>query len=179
MTRPRLDGRGDGWANGHRNALGNESYLQDIDGYFGMLGFTANTGDRLFLEYVPDSYKNRESAIREFGLVAMFDRKRDLQAMHSPKVVLSKAVYLWFCRKIGLSQPVMPRFFYVLGTAEHGPWTLVECDIWTGNEIREFTLTENFWKSIWDKIGLEEARRKIQAVVLRKIATTTDDNLPF
>ena len=183
MTRLRNDNGGDRWANAHRHNLSDNWYLMDMDGYFGLLAFAANTGNRLFMEYVPDDWKNRESATREFGWVAIFDRKRNEQAMRSSGAKLSKDMYLCLCRRLGRCQPVMPRFFYILGTGEHGPWPLVEYDVWTAKEIGHIATLQNdefskgAWDRIWNSIGLEQARKKIEAWLL--CPPKADDDIPF
>ena len=50
----RADGCGDAWAQAHRK-LGPTFNMQDIDALFGIMAFGQNTGDKLFLEYVPDN----------------------------------------------------------------------------------------------------------------------------
>jgi len=75
----RADGCGDAWAKAHRR-LGPTFNMQDIDALFGIMAFGQNTGDKLFLEYVPDDYQNRGKAVRDFRVIAMFDRKSSRQA---------------------------------------------------------------------------------------------------
>jgi len=78
-VRVRADGCGDAWAQAHRK-LGPTFNMQDIDALFGIMAFGQNTGDKLFLEYVPDDYRNRGKAVRDFRVIAMFDRKSSRQA---------------------------------------------------------------------------------------------------
>lgn len=158
-VRARADGRGDGWANAHREQLWPDAYMQDLDGYFGLLTFAGNAGDRLFLEYVPDRDRAPDQA-REFAVVAVFDRKRSRHAAFAPRSALSRGFYAWLCRVIGTRQPVRPRFFYVTG-AERPPWILHEVDVETEEPTGAPALirsTETDWKSVWCGVGLRDAR---------------------
>lgn len=169
----RADGRGDAWANEHREALGNNIYLQDLDALFGQMAFAQNTGDRLFLEYVPDDYSNRQNVVRKFQVVGMFDRKASLATATSKHNTVSTAFYLWLCRIIGEQQDVKPRFFYVFGKT--APWSMLELDIETGSEVGE-PFTINDWRSLWSQLGLTEARRTLAAKIadVKARATVTD-----
>lgn len=164
-VRIRRDGRGDAWANQHRSALGNRFYLQDIDALFGMEVFGANTGDRLFIEYEPDNYVNRLNAVREFALVAMFDRKATLQAARSHDGIVSRGVYLYMCRGLSILQPHAAMFFVVIGR-NRPPWQMIEIDIYTGEEQSEPVLVdgENF-KRVWQQLGLTELRRQLREYI--------------
>jgi hypothetical protein len=171
-VRVRRDGQGDAWANTHREGLGNKFYLQDIDALFGMEVFGANTGDRLFIEYEPDNYENRFNAIREFALVAMFDRKATLAGAMHPGSKVSRDLYLWLCRTIGLAQPIAPKFFLVIGESEP-PWQMIEIDINTGRKLGEPSEVDgdNF-RQVWNQLGLAELRSQLR----RYINTTPRQN---
>jgi len=154
----RADGKGDSWAMEHRNQLGSRFYLQDFDCMFGFQAFGSNTGEKLFAEYVPDSYENRQNYIRDFCIIALFDRKRTESAAFNPANMVSTQLYLWVCNKLSVNMPVAARFFYVIG-CEAPPWTMIEIDTSTGLEVgdRE-SLSNPDWKTIWDRLGLTEAR---------------------
>ena len=163
-VKPRFDGKGDAWANQHRDMLGPTFNMQDMDGYFGFTAFGANTGERIFLEYVPDDYENRYRAIREFGLVSMFDRKSSKEYALSKDNVVSFAFYLWLCRSVGKGQSIIPKFFFVVGSQEP-PWEMIEIDINSGNSIKSKMLTSTNWKEIWHSLGLIELRREVSRLV--------------
>lgn len=160
----RVDGNGDGWSNAHRG-LGNNIFMQDVDASFGFMTFGHNTGESLFLEFVPDDYrKNRDRVIRNFGVVAMFDRKRTEAKAFDNSSVLSRAVYLWQCRVFSANQPVQAKFYYVIGSNEP-PWKMIELDIETGDRIgidRVIGSTGSVeWTELWQELGLFNIRREI------------------
>ena len=165
-VRIRRDGRGDAWAMGHRS-LGPTYNMHDIDALFGCHIFGANTGERLFLEYVPDDYKNREKTLREFAAVAMFDRKTTETAAFSDDNILSIAFYHWQCRCYAKQQPIPPRFFLVIG-GQIPPWTMIELDIFTdgcnriGNPV---TVDGQRFKEVWDAIGLSSLRTELRSFI--------------
>ena len=159
----RLDGGGDAWGNAHRDGLGREFYLQDIDAAFGIVVFGQNTSDRLFLEYVPDNFVNRENVIRRFAVVAMFDRKTNREAAFARHSVLSRAFYLWQCRLFESQQPVAPRFFVVVG-AQQPPWVMLEIDINNGAQTGAPTSIHGGaadWRYVWDTLGLTSLRNEL------------------
>lgn len=164
-VRKRADGKGDGWANAHRDVLGTKFLMQDVDGYFGFLVYGDNTGERLFLEYVPDDYANRTKPVRSFAIVAMFDRKTTMDAATSEENALSRAFYLWLCRTIGRAQPAekQPRFYFVVG-GQQPPWDMLELDILTGERIGDIVHLANAdWPHIWETLGLAPLRRSLLA----------------
>jgi len=166
-TKKRLDGQGDAWANQHRASLPKDYYFQDVDAMFGAVVFGKNTGEKLFLEYVPDGYKNRTKKIRSFAVVAIFDRKVTREAAFSNYNTISCALYLWLCRTLGESQPQKPRFFYVIGSQEP-PWTMIEINITTGEEIGQETKLERVdWKIVWETLGLTSLRNELACFVQR------------
>ena len=162
----RIDGKGDGWANAHRKLLGNQFYFQDVDCFFGAVAFGHNTAERLFLEYVPDDYENRTKKIRQFGIVALFDRKSSKSAAFGNKNIVSCGVYLWLCRTLGTAQGIKPKFYYVIGN-DKPPWEMIEMDIDTA-DIKEPTviLQSVNWKEIWEQLGLLELRNEIKKRLL-------------
>jgi len=158
-VRIRADGKGDGWANAHRHELPERFHFNDFDGLIGKLTFAQNGQDTLFAEYVCDSYKNRDKTIRQFGYVALFDRKRsDFAANNS---VLSTAVYLDACRKLSFGQPFPCRFFYVIGPND-GPWILSEKDINTGDTLADSNLCDGEWEQLWMALGLTASRNALE-----------------
>jgi hypothetical protein len=164
----RADGGGDGWANAHRHNLPHNIYFNDLDCVFGFCAFGHNTANALFYEYVPDAYRNRKSAIRRFGYVALFDRKKTMDAAFNctdPHAKVSLASYLHMCRVLSGAQPVPARFFYVVG-ANTPPWDMVEIDTQSGERtggdvvIGQNTAVE--WNTVWGVLGLLEAREQLR-----------------
>lgn len=165
-VRSRADEKGDAWALAHRQ-LGPTFNMQDVDAVFGAIAFGANTGERLFLEYVPDNYCNRGMIIRSFKLVAMFDRKTSEQAAFRRENSVSLALYLWMCRELRGDSCLCPKFFVVIGS-QKPPWRMVEIDIHngerTGNEEEIKDATGPEFRRVWDTLGLIELRRSINAL---------------
>lgn len=155
----RADGQGDAWADAHR-ALGSSFYLTDVDGMIGMVGFAANTGERLFLEYVPDNYENHRNAIRRFATVAMFDRKATRALAFHKHNRVGLAYYLDTCRRLAETQPKPPRFFFVIGR-DRPPWTMIELDITTAEQIGEIELGAMNWRQVWNALGLTVLRAEL------------------
>lgn len=166
-VRTRADGKGDGWAGYHREKLGNGWYMNDVDVLFGCEVWGKNTGEKLFAEYVPDDASNAKSAIRAFGMVAMFDRKRSESAMRHSRSHLSRKFYLWLCRCIASHQGMPPRFFYVIG-GDNPPWSMYEVDIYSGQFVNDgdpCILHGDGWASLWERLGLRELRDELREKV--------------
>lgn len=163
-VRNRVDGQGDAWANGHRAKLGSGDYIQDVDAFFGMQVFGHNTGERLFLEYEPDDYTNRLNTIRRFAVVAMFDRKSAPEVAYSHSNAVSLALYLYVCRVFAEAQPLPPKFFYVFGAADRGPWKMQEVDIFTGEHADDCLWVDSHdpsWRDVWNALGLGPLRAEL------------------
>jgi hypothetical protein len=160
-VRIRADGKGDGWAQAHRDELGPTYNMSDLDGYVGLVGFAGNTGDRLFMEYVPDNYANKGKTVRRFATVALFDRKASRDYAFSEANAVSLAFYLDLCRRLGETQPKPPKFFFIIGR-QATPWELVELDIQTGQIISEFTLQQGRWRVFWEAVGLVALRGELR-----------------
>jgi len=163
----RVDGRGDAWANAHRNGLGRKHYMNDVDALFGMEVWGANTGERLFMEYEPDNYQNRDRLVRTFAYVGMFDRKSSIEAAHDPRNRVSLAVYLDMARRLSMAQPKPMRFFFVIG-GQSAPWLMVEHDIRTGKECGERVWIESQrdFATMWNRLGLTQLRQTLRRWVL-------------
>ena len=157
-VRQRVIQGGDAWANEHRKHLGHHALMQDVDGMFGLQVFAQNTGDRLFYEYVPDHWENRERVVRHFGLVGVFDRKLSEDASSLSNV--STAFYLYLCRVAAKAQPVDPKFFFVVG--ENSPWKMIELDIYDGSAIGEPLEVGDDWPAIWNELGLTAIRQHLR-----------------
>lgn len=157
----RTDGKGDPWSNAHRDALGRPFYMADIDGYFGFVAFAGNTGEKLFLEYEPDSIGNKDSTMRHFAIVAMFDRKSSEGAAFSGKNSLGSNFYRFICRTFASFQPVGPRFFFVIG-GDVPPWTMIELNLRSGREIGRCILSGSNWSEVWIATGLARERDVLQ-----------------
>ena len=123
-VRIRADGKGDGWARAHRQ-LGATFNMTDFDGLMGLVAFAANTGEKLFMEYVPDNYRNRLNLIRQFAIVAMFDRKasREYAFSEANRVSLSWHLTSGESGHVVLAPPVQDgrtaRVLAVEASAEH------------------------------------------------------------
>ena len=160
-VRIRVDGKGDGWAKVHRDQLGATFNMNDVDGLIGMVAFAANTGDRLFMEYVPDNYANRLNTVRSFATVALFDRKtsREYALGESNRVAL--AWYLDLCRRLGQTQQKPPKFFLVIGR-DAPPWQMVELNTNNGEVVSEHTLSASNWREVWEQVGLAALRNELR-----------------
>lgn len=155
----RADGKGDAWADAHRD-LGPTFNMTDVDGMIGIVGFAANTGERLFMEYVPDDWKNRHNKIRRFATVAVFDRKATRALALDAGNRVGLAYYLNLCRCLGQTQPKAPRFFFVIGR-DCPPWTMIELNINTANIVAEHELPSMNWRQVWNAIGLTALRQEL------------------
>ena len=161
----RRDGGGDSWALRHREELGNYFYMQDLDFMMGMVSFAQNTEDSLFVEFVPDNYRNVDNIVRNFGVVGMFDRKQSFDACNSSRNMLSKSFYMHLCRSIAQTQAEPPKFLYVAG-GDSPPWQLREVDILTGQWAGDpVTVSDGDWSEAWRKLGLLELRNKLNATI--------------
>jgi hypothetical protein len=120
-------------------------------------GVSHDTISRLFVEYVPDNYRNRLNVIRDYAVVAVFDRKVSREYALGEDNRVSLACYLSLCRRLGQTQPKPPKFFLVIGR-DAPPWELVELDIHTGQVLSENTLTAMNWRVIWRCVGLVDLR---------------------
>ena len=155
-VRVRADGKGDGWAKAHRS-LGQTFNMTDFDGVMGLVAYASNTGDKLFMEYVPDNYANRFKRIRQFAYVAMFDRKTTRACAFGDANTVSLSVQLDHCRRLGQTQPHDPKFFFVVGR-DAPPWELIELDIQTGEECGARTLASLDTRAVWEVVGLVDLR---------------------
>lgn len=160
-VKPRYDKKGDQWAAMHRN-LGPTFNMHDVDAVMGHVSFAENTGDRFFLEYVPDSYQNRYDRVRKFGAVAFFDRKSSLEFALSAKNTLSISFYLWLARAAAVEQPVAPLFFFVVGE-QRPPWSLHEVDIYTGELTGKSAMVgAGSWSAMWSNLGICAVRDQLR-----------------
>jgi len=172
-VRVRADGCGDAWAQAHRK-LGPTFNMQDIDALFGIMAFGQNTGDRLFLEYVPDDYRNRGKAVRDFRVIAMFDRKTSRQAafIGDGEIQVGLALYLWIARTLQAYQKTPVRFFFVIGD-QTPPWRMVEVSTDTGRRFgKEVTIPDtsrSSWIKVWDEIGLSRLRTAVRRQLERDL----------
>jgi hypothetical protein len=160
-VRARADGQGDGWARAHREQLGAAFHMTDLDGAIGLMGFAANTGERLFIEYVPDAYGNRLHVIRRFATVAVFDRKTSREYAFSEANRVSLAWHLDVCRRLAATQHSPPRFFLVIGR-DRPPWELLELDIHSGGILSEHRLDAMNWRVIGEQAGLTALRNELR-----------------
>ena len=156
-SKVRVDGGGDGWAGQHRTELGRGNFMQDLDVFAGTLSFATNGQDRVFAEYAPDSYVNARDTVRDFALVALFDRKSTRSAAMSNGNRLSLGFYLSVCRTYAAKQPTFPpHFYFVCGKSQ--PWEMIKIDIDTGDELETYNYSERDWKQVWAESGLKAGR---------------------
>jgi len=169
-VRRRMDGGGEPWSNDHRDCLGNDFHMQDIDALYGMVQFAKNASEKLFAEYVPDDYENRNEFAREFGLVALFDIKRTRGAAQSARLALSTKWYAWLARVVTFYQEVAPKFFFVIDEGES--YHYLESDIWTGDIVAERTVpkTAKSWIGCWDELGLVDIRQQLKTLIRNRAA---------
>jgi len=170
-VRARVDGAGDGWAQGHRQ-LGPQFLMQDVDAMAGVLSFTQTTENRLFLEYVPDEYAHHADYRRAFAVAALFDRKATTTSAFATINIVSTAFYLWICRALSEHQPLAAKFFYVIG-GPSPPWEFVELDTTTAQVRQRTMLRENTpesWRACWQVIGLEDAQRQLRQALDSHVA---------
>ena len=161
-VRNRIDGKGDPWANQHRSQLGPTFNMTDVDGMIGLVAFASNTANKIFVEYVPDSYANHNNTIREFATVAMFDRKSSKSHAFSESNRVSLAWHLNTCRQLAKTQPKPPKFFLVIGQ-DSPPWTLIELNINDASQVATLNLTAANWKTIWEAVGLIALRSELRS----------------
>ena len=154
----RADGGGDAWAAEHRRALPHQCLMQDLDAVVGAMVFGTNGVDRLFTEYVPDGYEHRNSLIRRFGVVALFDRKQTMQACVDS---VSLSFYLYLAQTLSAVQPIPARFFFVVG--KEAPWTMIEIDTATGERVGTTRMAGSDWVATWERLGLFDARKSLDA----------------
>lgn len=160
-VRLRMDGGGDEWAAAHRKHAGRDCYMQDVDGLFGFSMYAHNTADKLWLEYIPDNYRNKTNVIRNFALVGVFDRKRSWEVAFNERSTLSRSVYLWLCRTVAERQPTPPRFFYVIGAT--APWQMVEVNITSGVKVGDaMTLNGEGWEAMFKTLGIDQLRATLR-----------------
>lgn len=168
--RERVEAGGDAWAAAHRDLLGASCWMTDVDVMFGAQVFGMNTGNRLFMEYVPD-LTPIDARVRRFALVALFDRKaaRLERYMMGEQNARAIAFHLWLCRVHAAAQGIRPRFFTVLGD-DTPPWHLIEFDIDTGEECGRSMLRRldpDEWQVLWDRLGLLSLRNRAVELVTR------------
>lgn len=166
-VRARQVGREDPWVEAHREA-GREFYCCDVDGILGLSALGVTSEDRLHVEYEPDPWSQRASEdgspnlMREFGIVALFERKTSPAAVQMGGASLALALYLWMCRTLAKLQPFPPRLFLVVGPTE-GPWHMQELDIHTGEHTGpRIVLRRSTWRAIWEEIGLVGLRDRLR-----------------
>jgi hypothetical protein len=160
---------GDVWANFHRHRLDSLHLMVDIDCVLGATAIPEIWSDRVFAEMAPDARKNKNSIIREWCLVALFERKRTLHASQIENAVRSASFQLDLCRKYGHFQPVQPRFFFVVGTDD--PFTMHEVGITTGRSVGVPVVIESLeghWQRTWNELGLTAAHYELREHLLRK-----------
>jgi hypothetical protein len=163
-VRARCDGKGDPWAREHRIELGNERFMTDLDGVMGAVLFERTCADETFCEYVPDVWSNRVSLVRDFALVACFERKRsrNLVVRRDGGLVpdVGTSFLLWLCRVVGTQQPLMPRFFFVFGQC--APWEMTAVDPLTGTVGKTYGYGRGEWHLTWDDSGITRARQELR-----------------
>lgn len=161
----RTDQAGDGWARAHREA-NPRWYMQDVDALMAIETRAYNTGDKFFMEYVPDGFQHREKSIRQHAVVALFDRKSCREAAFGEHGRASLSLYLHLCRALGQTQPVQPKFMFTIGK-DKPPWEVIEVDPESGDVVAEHALTSANWAEVWKAAGLSDLRAELARWVLR------------
>lgn len=154
-TKPRLDGKGDPWANSHRTELPAKYLMTDIDGLFGYLNFYKESQESLFLEYELNKHISHVHQ-EQFAIVAILDRKSSKETAFVQTNRLSRNFYCWLARTLGSQQPIEPLFFYVCGN--QSPWLTVEVNIHTGLPLIERPLYNGSWPDFYRDSGLDRIR---------------------
>jgi hypothetical protein len=66
------------------------------------------------------------------------------------------------CRKLAVTQPIPPKFFYIIG-GDEPPWDIRSVDIYTGAMgVENCELEKASWKAIWSLFGLDKMRQDLQ-----------------
>jgi len=135
--------------------------MQDLDCFFGVQAFGHNTGDKLFMEYIPDNYDKNKKSVENFGVVALFDRKSNEEyALSSPNYT-SRHFYIYLAKILSECQGNIPcKFFYVIGS-NNPPWKMIEIDLSTGHKKTEKYVDSGDWSSIWQELGLCSIRNDV------------------
>lgn len=156
-VKPRFDGRGDAWAMEHRYKLDRFDLMADVDAFIGV--FAANGSERLFVEYAID--RSSSAVPRDFGVVALFDRKRNEQASNDSNI--TKEFYMWLCRALGrLQRDVVPQFWHVIG-GDEPPWEMRRFDVTTGEVAYIGTVeSQEEWRSMWSQAGIKRLRSLVE-----------------
>lgn len=162
-VKPRLlAGTGDGWAAAHRQALGSNWYLSDVDALADSTGAYHGTEDKLFVSATCLPVHRLDPA-QTLGIVALFDRTQDLGTGLCERKAFGSKMLRNIARLIGLAQGVLPKVFLVAGP-DDGPWELVELDIWSGQPagFRAILEAGGSWAATWEAAGLGKLQRELQ-----------------
>lgn len=154
-VRPRIDGRGDDFANAHRLAH-RDLYFTDVDARIELWGQLAIHGeDQEFFEYCIASNGQRI----ETAIVAWFDRKKPRFDWCEQNEVMMRTrhPFMGLCRDLGRVYPVTPRFFWICGSS--GPWDLVEWNPMNGLRMRTQLLQTDSINEAWKELELLSDRR--------------------
>tara|TARA_R110000824_G_scaffold170544_1_gene347926 strand:+ start:779 stop:1267 length:489 start_codon:yes stop_codon:yes gene_type:complete len=141
--------------------------MNDFDVLVGSLDFAKHTEDRLFAEYEPDPVRNKNNPIRQFGTIALFDRKSHWGAC---SLNIATKYQLHICRALSELQPVPVRFFWVVEIElDHfgflgGGYAMQEVSTTTGErlECRTLPLDGSLWSKIWEEVGLYGNRTRLR-----------------
>jgi hypothetical protein len=153
-------GTGDSWSNQHRKSLPKKYLLSDIDGIIGLVQSSEN---KLFMSFVPDNQFGK--IIRDFGISALYDRKDSEAAID--ETALSTSLYLHLARSLAQTQPIAPKFFYVVGTCS--PWTMIEVDITSGKKTGvKAEVAQDDWTTFWDTLGISKVHDDLKEWISKK-----------
>jgi len=171
--RSRIDGQGDSFGNAHRS-LGSEYYMNDFDVLVGSLDFAKHTENSLFAEYEPDPVCNKNNLIRQFGTIAIFDRKGHWGAC---SMNIATKYQLQVCRALSECQPVPVRFFWVVDV-ENG-YAMQEICTTTGERLdsRILPLDGSLWSNIWKEVGLYGNRIRLREWLRKPIKAERQKSL--
>ena len=159
----RRDGKGDPWANDHRG-LGQGWNMRDEDEIHRCIWEIDRRENDRFLEMDFDPIENKGNLIRRCGTLCRADRKASVLRAEDEIKAGSVAIahMLQECRNDRAMQAgIGGRAFLVCGTDY--PYTYIELDPFTGDEVRRELLLSRFgWHELYEKLGLESEKSKLQ-----------------
>lgn len=164
---PRLDRKGDTWADCHRTQVDREYKMTDVDGMFGAMFYERDTSDQIWFEYVasPD--------LMRFGVTAIIERKTFIPEKHSEKRAsyeLQRAFLCWLARAVGTYQKLTPPVLYVVNhNGGHSEWIMAKIDpvkvAPTGQTWPLKRGVAGSWMDIWDAAGMVDTRIALRDLV--------------
>jgi len=137
-----------------------------------------NTEGQLFVEYEPDS-KNSNNIIRDFSSAAIIHRKLNNDEIKN--IEIEEAYYIDLCHRLGSLQEIYPKFFIVTGPFFHGPWKIIEVDIYNYKLIdsnSEMLEEKTSWMKAFERLGISPLKRKMKKYLKTRTQIIKKEN-PF